>query len=78
MLLFVLYLYSVQEAPDVAGLAMISLRSFMYFWHDGVFLPEQVPNRLFSGYRGFFPPGVKRPGLEVDHLPPSVSDVKTE
>jgi len=28
------------------------------------------PSLLFSGYRGFFSPGVKRPGREVDHSPP--------
>jgi hypothetical protein len=33
------------------------------------------PNLLFNGYRGSFP-GLKRPGLEADHSPPSSADVK--
>jgi hypothetical protein len=31
---------------------------------------------LSSGYRGFFPWGVKQPGHEADHSPPSSAKVK--
>jgi hypothetical protein len=34
-------------------------------------------NFLFSGYRGSSP-GVKRPGREVNHSPPSSDDVKNK
>ena len=32
---------------------------------------------LLSGHRRFFP-GVKRPGRDVDHVPPSSAEVKNE
>jgi hypothetical protein len=34
------------------------------------------PNLLSIGYRGLFPPGVKRPGCEADHSPPVSAEVK--
>jgi hypothetical protein len=34
------------------------------------------PSLLSNGYRWRFPPGVKRPGREADHLPPSSAEVK--
>jgi hypothetical protein len=33
---------------------------------------------LFNAYRLFFSPGVKRPGREADHSPPSSDEVKNE
>jgi hypothetical protein len=33
------------------------------------------PNHLSNGYRGLFP-GVKRPGCEADHSPPTTAEVK--
>jgi hypothetical protein len=36
------------------------------------------PSLLFSGCRGFFPGGLKRPGREVDHSPPSSPKIKNE
>jgi hypothetical protein len=41
--------------------------------------PERLwgpPNLLPNGYQRFFPWGVKRPGREVDHSPPSSAEVK--
>jgi hypothetical protein len=32
------------------------------------------PSPLFNGYRRYFP-GLKRPGREVGHAPPSTADV---
>jgi hypothetical protein len=34
------------------------------------------PNLLFNGYRGLFSPGVKRPGREAEHSPPTSAEVK--
>jgi hypothetical protein len=34
------------------------------------------PNLLSNGYRGLFPPGVKRQGREADHSPPRSAEVK--
>jgi hypothetical protein len=34
------------------------------------------PSLLSDGYRGLFPPGIKRPGREADHSPPSSAEVK--
>jgi hypothetical protein len=34
------------------------------------------PSFQSNGYRGLFPPGVKRPGCKANHLPPSSVDVK--
>jgi hypothetical protein len=34
------------------------------------------PNLLSNGYRGLFPPGVKRLGREADHSPPTSVEVK--
>jgi hypothetical protein len=34
------------------------------------------PNLLSNGYRGFFPPGVKRPGRDADHSPSAGAEVK--
>jgi hypothetical protein len=42
-------------------------------------LPDRLwgpPNLLSNGYRGFFSWGVKRPGREADHSPPTVAEVK--
>jgi hypothetical protein len=33
-------------------------------------------NLLSNGYRGLFPRGVKRPGREADHSPPTSAEVK--
>jgi len=44
------------------------LASWYYRLYYLLFLPEQVPGRLLGGFRRFFPPGVKRAGLKVDHL----------
>ena len=35
------------------------------------------PSLPFNGYRGYFP-GVKRPGLRVDHSPPSSEEINNE
>jgi hypothetical protein len=46
-----------------------------FFWH----YPELLwgpPSLLPNGYQGLFPWGVKRPGREADHLPPSSAEVK--
>jgi hypothetical protein len=40
---------------------------------DGLWVPANLPS---NGYRGLFPRGVKRPGREVDHSPPTSADVK--
>jgi hypothetical protein len=49
---------------------------------DKIFSSPQRPDRLwgppsllFNGYRGSFP-GVKQPGPEADHSPPSSTEVK--
>jgi hypothetical protein len=34
------------------------------------------PSLLFNGYQVFFSPGVKRPGREADHSPPTSAEVK--
>jgi hypothetical protein len=34
------------------------------------------PSLLSNGYQGLFPLGVKRPGREADHSPPSSAEVK--
>jgi hypothetical protein len=41
---------------------------------DGLWGP---PSLLFNGYRGFFP-GVKRPGRQINHSPPSSAEIKNE
>jgi hypothetical protein len=41
--------------------------------------PERLcgpPSLLSNGYQGLFPWGVKRPGREADHSPPSSAEVK--
>jgi hypothetical protein len=34
------------------------------------------PSLVSKGYRGLVPPGVKRPGREAHHLPPTSAEVK--
>jgi hypothetical protein len=34
------------------------------------------PSLLYNEYQGFFPSGVKRPGREADHSPPSSAEAK--
>jgi hypothetical protein len=34
------------------------------------------PSLLSNGYWGLLSPGVKRPGREADHLPPTIAEVK--
>jgi hypothetical protein len=34
------------------------------------------PSPLFNSYRGFFPPGIKRPERQSDHSPRSSADIK--
>jgi hypothetical protein len=34
------------------------------------------PSLIYSGYRELFPEGVKRPGSEADHSPPSSAEIK--
>jgi hypothetical protein len=47
------------------------------FFSSTVSRPALGPTSLFStGYRGRFPGGVKWPGHETDHLPPSNAEVK--
>jgi hypothetical protein len=36
---------------------------------------SETPSLLSNGYQGLFP-GVKRPGREADHSPPSSVEVK--
>jgi hypothetical protein len=45
--------------------------------HDNFQTDSRAPHSLLSnGYRGLFPLGVKRPGREADHSPPSSAEVK--
>ena len=39
--------------------------------------PWRPPSLLFNWYREFFP-GVKRPGRQVNHSPPSSDDIKNK
>jgi hypothetical protein len=38
--------------------------------------PWGPPSLLFNGHQGYLPSGVKRPGREADHSPPSSAEVK--
>jgi hypothetical protein len=38
--------------------------------------PDWLWGLLSNGYRGLFPPGVKRPWREADHSPPASAEVK--
>jgi hypothetical protein len=82
--LFVVYVYAVQGEPSVAGLAVTSVCSFICCWRLGIMdllfitFARTSTRPPIEWVRAFLPPGVNRPGLEVDHLPLFISDVKNK
>jgi hypothetical protein len=55
--------------PILAGARDCTSKRQRWLW--------RLPGALFNGYRGSFP-GLKRPGREVAHCPPSSAEVKSE
>jgi hypothetical protein len=56
---------------------LLSILCYVELWKDmGQYVCSDTHSLLSDAYQGLFPLGVKRPGREADHSPPSSAEVK--